>query len=67
MKEKTIDYLIKFIDRLHSDDESLVLAKIADIKSLNQIASQLRDEGKLPGIHLASPYLIGPTSSLSMI
>jgi FO synthase len=45
MKEKTIQYLLQFLDRIPSDAESLVLAKIADTKSLSQIASQLRDEG----------------------
>ena len=45
MKEKTIQYLFQFLDRIPSDAESLVLAKISDTKSLSQIASQLRDEG----------------------
>jgi len=45
MKEKTMQYLLQFLDRIPSDAESLVLAKIADTKSLSQIASQLRDEG----------------------
>ena len=45
MKEKTTQYLLQFLDRIPSDDESLVFAKIADTKSLSQIASQLRDEG----------------------
>ena len=45
MKEKTTQYLLQFIDRIPSDDESLVFAKIADTKSLSKIASQLRDEG----------------------
>ena len=45
MKGKTIQYLLQFLDRIPSDAESLVLAKIADTKSLSQIASQLRDEG----------------------
>ena len=45
MKEKTIQYISQFLDRIPSDAESLVLAKILDTKSLSQIASQLRDEG----------------------
>ena len=45
MKEKTTQYLLQFLDRIPSDDESLVFAKIADTKNLSQIASQLRDEG----------------------
>ena len=45
MKEKTTQYLLQFLDRIPSDDESLVFAKITDTKSLSQIASQLRDEG----------------------
>ncbi|MBT5834787.1 MAG: 5-amino-6-(D-ribitylamino)uracil--L-tyrosine 4-hydroxyphenyl transferase CofH [Deltaproteobacteria bacterium] len=45
MKEKTTQYLLQFLDRIPSDAESLVLAKILDTKSLSQIASQLRDEG----------------------
>ena len=45
MKGKTIQYLLQFLDRIPSDTESLVLAKITDTNSLSQIASQLRDEG----------------------
>ena len=52
MKENTRQYLLQFIDRIPSDEESLVLAKIADTKSLSQIASKLRDEGLLADLYV---------------